>query len=144
MMVHHALRCPRSLRIQAPPDGIRTDDPRLIPGKKQPMRVNLFDYGYRQTIGLLVVSLAVLTGCSSKPQPSASAPAQQASSTAAPAAPAQQPAPATFDNLDADVAQQKTALVLPKHFGRFTGDRDGMVKNGRLRALVIYSKGGFY
>ena len=108
------------------------------------MRVNLFDYGYRQTIGLLVVSLAVLTGCSSKPQPSASAPAQQASSTAAPAAPAQQPAPATFDNLDADVAQQKTALVLPKHFGRFTGDWDGMVKNGRLRALVIYNKGGFY
>jgi len=92
----------------------------------------------------LVMSLAVLTGCSSKPQPSASAPAQQATSTATPATPAPQAAPAAFDDLDADVAQQKTALVLPKHFGRFTGDWDGMVKNGRLRALVIYSKGGFY
>jgi membrane-bound lytic murein transglycosylase MltF len=46
--------------------------------------------------------------------------------------------------MDADAAQQKTALVLPKDFGRFTGDWDAIVKRGTLRVLVVYSKGGFY
>jgi len=101
-----------------------------------PAHVHVLSCGCRQTIASLVMFLAVLTGCSSKPQPSASAPAQQAASTAA--------APVTLDTTDADAAQQKTALVLPKNFGHFTGDWDAIVKRGTLRVLVVYSKSGFF
>jgi membrane-bound lytic murein transglycosylase MltF len=105
-----------------------------------PIHIRPFGYGYRQTIAFLAISLAVLSGCSSKPQPSASAPAQPAPAQQA----ASTKAPPTLDTTDADTAQQKTALVLPKNFGHFTGDWDAIVKRGALRVLVIYSKGGFY
>ena len=93
-----------------------------------------FGRGCSWKIVLLAISLAVLTACSSKPAPSA-APAAQKAAT---------PAPATLDTLDADAAQQKTALVLPKNFGHFTGDWDEIVKRGMLRVLVVYSEGGFF
>ena len=94
-----------------------------------------FDCRYSYPIVLLVLAFGVLTRCGSKSQSTTSAPAQRAASTTA---------SSTLDTLDADAAQQKTALVLPKHFGRFTGDWDGMVKNGQLRVLVVYSKGHFF
>jgi len=48
------------------------------------------------------------------------------------------------ESIDADSAQQTTALALPKDFGRFTGDWDQIVKRGYLRVLVVYSKSGFF
>jgi membrane-bound lytic murein transglycosylase MltF len=100
-----------------------------------PHHAHLLNFGRRHAIALFMLSSAVLTGCSSKPQPSAPVPGQQAASTST---------PATLETADADAAQQKTALALPKNFGRFTGDWDQIAKRGFLRALVIYSKSGFY
>jgi len=64
-------------------------------------------------------------------------------------APAAEPTASTatapsLQSADADAAEQKTALTLPKNFGRFTGDWDEIVKRGQLRCLVVYNRGGFY
>jgi ABC-type amino acid transport substrate-binding protein len=82
----------------------------------------------------LTIGLLVLSGCGSKPQspePVASTPTSAAS----------QPA---LESLDAEVAKQTRALVLPRDFGRFTGDWDEIVKRGQLRVLVVYSRSGFF
>lgn len=90
---------------------------------------------------LSVVKLAFLlfflVGCASKPtgtEPSASATKQRTASTVAPA----------VETADADTAKQTTALALPKDFGRFTDDWDGMVKRGGIRVLVVNNRSGFF
>jgi membrane-bound lytic murein transglycosylase MltF len=87
---------------------------------------------------LVLASLICTLSCSSKQQ---AAPAGAATRASASAPAAQQPG---LESTDADAAEQKTALVLPKTFGRFTGDWDEIVKRGQLRALVVYNRGGFY
>ena len=84
---------------------------------------------------LVAVILITLVACSSKPQPPAAANPQPSAPTA--------PAP-SLQSADADAAEQKTALTLPKNFGRSTGDWDEIVKRGQLRCLVVYHRGGFY
>lgn len=83
---------------------------------------------------LLAALFATLIACSN-PQPTAPTNPQPVASTP--------PAP-SLQSADADSAEQKTALILPKNFGRFTGDWDEIVKRGQLRCLVIYNRGGFY
>jgi membrane-bound lytic murein transglycosylase MltF len=88
----------------------------------------------------LAIVLLALTGCSSNPKPPASAvsaPVQQSST-------APTSAPPTLETTDTASAQQTTALALPKDFGRFTGDWDQIVKRGNFRALVVYSRSGFF
>jgi membrane-bound lytic murein transglycosylase MltF len=82
---------------------------------------------------LLFIVLIALMACTSKPQPPAPANPQPAASSAP-----------SLQTADADAAEQKTALTLPKDFGRATGDWDEIVKRGQLRCLVVYNKGGFY
>jgi hypothetical protein len=103
-----------------------------------PTHIQLFDFGSsraRALLVILVILVAGLVACNSKsPSPSSSAPVPSASVSTA----------AGLETIDADSAQQKTALVLPADFGHFTGDWDAIVKRGGLRALVVYNKGGFY
>ena len=89
----------------------------------------------RLSAGLATIVFLILSGCSSKPQSSPAA----ASSTrkAAPTQPA-------LETTDAGVSFQSQALVLPNDFGRFTGDWDQIVKRGRLRVLVVYSRSSFF
>jgi membrane-bound lytic murein transglycosylase MltF len=84
---------------------------------------------------LLAAIFITLIACGSKPQSTAPATSQPAPSTAL---------AVSLQSADADAAEQKTALTLPKDFGRFTGDWDEIVKRGRLRCLVVYNRGGFY
>jgi len=87
---------------------------------------------------LAIVGLS-LTGCASKaksPDAAASASSQQPTAAA--------PTSAAIETTDADTSHQTTALALPKNFGRFTGDWDGIVKRGALRVLVVYNKTGFF
>lgn len=79
--------------------------------------------------------LAPTVACTSKPKGGAPKSAHGAASTIS--------AP-FLQSADADAAQQRTALALPKNFGRATGDWDEIVKRGHLRALVVYNRGGFY
>jgi membrane-bound lytic murein transglycosylase MltF len=88
----------------------------------------------QSTVVFLLAASAVFVSCDSKPQEPPPA-AQPAASTAP---------PPSLQSADADAAEQKTVLKLPRNFGRFTGDWDEMVKRGHLRALVIYNRGGFY
>src|SRR5215831_7664006 len=83
---------------------------------------------------LYAVLFAALIACSSKHQMPAPAAEPTASTATAP----------SLQSADADAAEQKTALTLPKNFGRFTGDWDEIVKRGQLRCLVVYNRGGFY
>src|SRR6516165_154460 len=39
---------------------------------------------------------------------------------------------------------QEGALALPLTFGRYTGDLDVMSKKQNIRALVVYSRSGFF
>jgi len=41
-------------------------------------------------------------------------------------------------------APQEGALALPLTFGRYTGDLDAMSKRRNIRALVVYSRSGFF
>ena len=87
---------------------------------------------------VLAIAGLSLTGCASKtksPEAAASAPNQQ--STAAPTS-------AALETDDAETGPQTSSLKLPKNFGRFTGDWDGIVKRGALRVLVVYNKTGFF
>jgi membrane-bound lytic murein transglycosylase MltF len=43
-----------------------------------------------------------------------------------------------------EVAHQSSDAALPVHFIRDTGDLDSMVKRGSIRALVLYSRSGFF
>src|SRR3974377_149350 len=79
--------------------------------------------------------VASLVACSSKPEAVVPKSAQSVPST--------MPAP-SLQSADADAAQQRTALALPRNFGRATGDWDEIVKRGYVRALVVYNRGGFY
>jgi len=91
----------------------------------------------RFAFALAVLSLAQ-TGCDSKaksPEPAGSVPKEQVKTA---------PSAASLETTDATAAQQSTALILPKSFGRFTGDWDAIVKRGALRVLVVYSKSGFF
>ncbi len=88
----------------------------------------------------LAIALFVVTGCSSKPKsPGPAAPAQSQQPGAAATAPA-----AGVETTDADTAGQTTALVLPKDFGRLTGDWDQIVKRGYLRVFVVNNRSGFF
>ncbi len=60
-----------------------------------------------------------------------------ASSTQAPSGSAQQPSPGQQPAASA-------ALSLPLNFEKHTGDLDGMVKRHDIRALVVYSRSGFF
>ena len=60
-----------------------------------------------------------------------------APSTRAPAGLVQQPSPGQQQAPSA-------ALSLPLNFERHTGDLDGMVKRHEIRALVVYSRSGFF
>jgi membrane-bound lytic murein transglycosylase MltF len=42
------------------------------------------------------------------------------------------------------LAQEASAPVLPIPMQRWTGDLDGMIKRRRIRALVVYSRSGFF
>lgn len=98
-----------------------------------PVHTQLFNVGSKLARTLLILLAAVLIACNSKPpKPSLVSPVSSTSTTVG------------LETIDADAAQQKTALVLPKDFGRFTGDWDAIVKRGALRVLVVYNKGGFY
>jgi membrane-bound lytic murein transglycosylase MltF len=78
--------------------------------------------------------LAPIVACSSKPEGVAPKSPSATSTMSAP----------FLQSADADAAQQRTALALPKNFGRATGDWDEIVKRGYLRALVVYNLGGYY
>ncbi len=82
---------------------------------------------------LSVLLVAGLIACNSKPPAAPSSVPKVSVST-----------DAGLETVEAASAQQKTALVLPTDFGRFTGDWDAIVKRGVLRVLVIYNKAGFY
>jgi membrane-bound lytic murein transglycosylase MltF len=78
-----------------------------------------------------------LTACSSKsksPEPTPSAPKTQA---------VLEPAAASLETTDADASQESTVLALPTT-GRRTGDWDEIVKRGYIRALLVYTKSGFF
>ncbi len=104
------------------------------------MSPQIFPFPHMARAGSATLAIVVLalTGCSSTPK------------SPAPAAPAQtqQPAPATapagVETTDADTSVQTTALVLPKNFGRLTGDWDEIVKRGYLRVLVVSNRSGFF
>ena len=86
---------------------------------------------------LAIVGLS-LTGCASKPkspEPAASVSNQQ---------PTAAPTSAALETDAAETGPQTASLKLPKNFGRFTGDWDGIVKRGALRVLVVYNKTGFF
>jgi len=78
--------------------------------------------------------LAPIVACTSKPEGGAPKSPTAESTTSAP----------SLQSSDADAAQQRTALALPRNFGRATGDWDEIVKRGSLRALVVYNLGGYY
>lgn len=98
-----------------------------------PVHTQLFNVGSKRARTLSILLAAVLIACNSKPpKPSSVSPVSSTSTAVG------------LETIDADAAQQKTALVLPKDFGRFTGDWDAIVQRGTLRVLVVYNKGGFY
>ena len=101
---------------------------------------SVFTLGANRRSGAFVLAVLALalSGCDSKakpPEPDASVPKQQVTTT---------PPPASLETTDADAAQQSTALALPTNFSHFTGDWDEIAKRGFLRVLVVYSKSGFF
>jgi membrane-bound lytic murein transglycosylase MltF len=94
---------------------------------KRSRQIRIFACSVRPSAAPLAILLLALTGCSSQPK------------TPEPAA-----SVAGLETTDLGAAQQTTALVLPKDFGRFTGDWDQILKRGYLRVLVVYSRSGFF
>jgi membrane-bound lytic murein transglycosylase MltF len=101
-----------------------------------------FAFRLRPSVVSLATLLLALAGCASQPkssEPAASVQTQQPTATSTPAA-----GPTVLETIDDDNTEPTTSLALPKHFGRFTGDWDQIVKRGSLRVLVVYSKFGFF
>src|SRR5271167_1466365 len=125
--------------------GEHTESSRMGSGDELSLPLIGFAFNTKVFIVPLSMILLALSGCSAKqksPEPVA-APAPQASAAPAPAA-APAPPPATLESTDADTARQKTALALPKTYGRLTGDWDQILKRGALRVLVINNRTGFF
>src|SRR5262249_44809222 len=77
------------------------------------MHIEIFERRPGSICALIILLMAGLIACNSKtPAASSSVPKASISTDAG------------LETADADSAQQKTALVLPADFGRFTGDWD--------------------
>jgi membrane-bound lytic murein transglycosylase MltF len=79
---------------------------------------------------LLLATAESILGCSGK--------------KSSPPAETKQPAAKVLPESPVSETPKNASLALPVNFDRHTGDLDGMLKRRRIRALVVYSRSGFF